>query len=191
MTKWIAFQYERLPKFCFNCGVIIHGKIGYNKKAMMRQTETTEYGYWLRAPCPTRRQERGPGKNGPMREMTHNYQDAREGAQSSAVARGGQFQVEGRGTDDCFLNPKQPKAHKERSEYIGINCGGVVENYLAEVQSVTDIFQTDAQNGRYDSRSQCDRRDLNQESESPPLCVSKKARFSPIKNEMRFFPIGL
>lgn len=27
-SKWIAFQYERLLKFCFNCGVINLGKTG-------------------------------------------------------------------------------------------------------------------------------------------------------------------
>jgi hypothetical protein len=26
--SWIAFQYERLPKFCFQCGVIHHGVTG-------------------------------------------------------------------------------------------------------------------------------------------------------------------
>jgi hypothetical protein len=25
VSTWIAFQYERLPKFCFLCGVIRHG----------------------------------------------------------------------------------------------------------------------------------------------------------------------
>ena len=36
-TKWIPFQYERLPKFCFSCGTILHGKTGCPKKSMMRQ----------------------------------------------------------------------------------------------------------------------------------------------------------
>jgi len=35
---WIAFQYERLPKFCFHCGVIRHGPSGcLTKKASTRQ----------------------------------------------------------------------------------------------------------------------------------------------------------
>jgi hypothetical protein len=25
-TRWVTFKYEHLPKFCFNCGVIVHGK---------------------------------------------------------------------------------------------------------------------------------------------------------------------
>ena len=64
--------------------------------------------------------------------------------QPSAATGGGQFQAEGRGADDCFPNPKQPKAQKERSECMDINSGGVVKNYLAKVQSVIDSFQTDA-----------------------------------------------
>lgn len=24
-SVWIAFQYEKIPKFCFQCGVIRHG----------------------------------------------------------------------------------------------------------------------------------------------------------------------
>jgi hypothetical protein len=27
-TTWIAFQYERLPKFCFQCGVLHHEASG-------------------------------------------------------------------------------------------------------------------------------------------------------------------
>jgi hypothetical protein len=30
---WVDFQYEQLPRFCFNCGVVKHGVSGCMKKA--------------------------------------------------------------------------------------------------------------------------------------------------------------
>jgi hypothetical protein len=27
-SLWVAFKYEEIPKFCFNCGVIRYGKRG-------------------------------------------------------------------------------------------------------------------------------------------------------------------
>lgn len=31
-NMWVAFQYERLPKFCYYCGVIKHGVAGCSKQ---------------------------------------------------------------------------------------------------------------------------------------------------------------
>jgi hypothetical protein len=63
-TKWIPFQYERLPKFCFNCGVIIHGRTGCsNRSTMKQQVQPAQFGLWMRAPSPPRRNERGQGRN--------------------------------------------------------------------------------------------------------------------------------
>ena len=46
---WIRFQYERIPRFCFNCGVVLHGKLGCLKKTTIHiQGEEAEYGPWLR-----------------------------------------------------------------------------------------------------------------------------------------------
>ncbi|XP_059431635.1 uncharacterized protein At4g02000-like [Corylus avellana] len=62
-SKWIAFQYERLPKLCFHCGIINHEKTGCPFKSNLRHQETpTEYGPWMRASSPTRRQDRGGGR---------------------------------------------------------------------------------------------------------------------------------
>jgi hypothetical protein len=36
-SMWVAFQYEKLPKFCFNCGVIKHGEMGCSKFAVWRR----------------------------------------------------------------------------------------------------------------------------------------------------------
>ena len=35
-SSWIAFQYGRLPKFCFQCGVICHGPKGCLKRSELR-----------------------------------------------------------------------------------------------------------------------------------------------------------
>jgi hypothetical protein len=62
-STWISFQYERLLKFCFNCGVISHSHEGCQKRSVLRNHEnTTEYGMWLRAECPTRRTEKNQGR---------------------------------------------------------------------------------------------------------------------------------
>jgi hypothetical protein len=52
---WITFQYERLPKFCFQCEVISHGKMGCPKRSGLHQQEQNQYGPWLRAASPPRR----------------------------------------------------------------------------------------------------------------------------------------
>jgi hypothetical protein len=53
----IGFKFERLPKFCFHCGVICHGVEGCLKRSMMRNQEVIQFGQWLRANSPTRRME--------------------------------------------------------------------------------------------------------------------------------------
>lgn len=42
-TRWITFKYEHLPKFCFNCGVIVHGKTGCTRQSSFR-LQKREYG---------------------------------------------------------------------------------------------------------------------------------------------------
>jgi hypothetical protein len=49
----IGFQYERLPKFCYRCGVIKHGVTGCSASSGARkQNALVEFGPWLRATSP-------------------------------------------------------------------------------------------------------------------------------------------
>jgi hypothetical protein len=51
----VKFQYERLPKFCFRCGVIKHGNTGCSERREARkQHAPVEYGMWLHASSPKR-----------------------------------------------------------------------------------------------------------------------------------------
>lgn len=54
----IAFQYEKLPKYCYDCGKICHGRGGCTIKGGARINESEkQYGPWLRVPSPRRRGE--------------------------------------------------------------------------------------------------------------------------------------
>ncbi|KAF5471373.1 hypothetical protein F2P56_008182 [Juglans regia] len=46
---WIPFKYERLPTFCFKCGVIKHAKSGCLVSSL--GDSKLQYGAWLRAPA--------------------------------------------------------------------------------------------------------------------------------------------
>jgi hypothetical protein len=50
-SLWILFQHEKLPKFCFSCGIISHGPGGCivrDGRAKLGEALGGEYGPWLR-----------------------------------------------------------------------------------------------------------------------------------------------
>lgn len=62
-TVWVTFKYERLPRICFHCGVIRHGKHSCLERPSFRvQGATTEFGPWMRVPSPTRRTDPNRGR---------------------------------------------------------------------------------------------------------------------------------
>jgi hypothetical protein len=54
VTTWVAFQYEKLPKFCYHCGIIKHGELGcLHRKGVLSQqvnSKLQQFGSWLRVP---------------------------------------------------------------------------------------------------------------------------------------------
>jgi hypothetical protein len=67
----IPFKYERLPKFCFQCGVIKHGASGCSARSTGRkQNALTEFGMWLHATSPNRTFVGKLGQNLKRREYT-------------------------------------------------------------------------------------------------------------------------
>jgi hypothetical protein len=64
---WVAFKYEKLPKFCYTCGLIYHGKQGCSSQGKGKQNaeeEEIQYGPWLRVAFPPRRRSRGKERYG-------------------------------------------------------------------------------------------------------------------------------
>ncbi|XP_059428617.1 uncharacterized protein LOC132162401 [Corylus avellana] len=61
---WIAFQYKKIPWYCYTCGVIKHGKNGCGGPVGRRihgAKKKVDFGPWLRVPSRTRRFGRGRG----------------------------------------------------------------------------------------------------------------------------------
>jgi hypothetical protein len=57
-STWVAFKFEKLPKFCYKCGVIEHGRTGCNEQGAGKKNGDEEgypYGPWLRVAFPPRR----------------------------------------------------------------------------------------------------------------------------------------
>lgn len=57
-SYWVAFKYEKLALFCFNCGRIVHGPRGCpvpKHTSRSRAEENTQWRPWLRAKDPNRK----------------------------------------------------------------------------------------------------------------------------------------
>jgi hypothetical protein len=54
---WVAFQYEKIPGFCFNWGIVVHNKQscgGFGGQKMQRAKKTDDYGPCLQVASPRR-----------------------------------------------------------------------------------------------------------------------------------------
>lgn len=65
-SRLVGFKFERLPKFCYHCGVICHGVEGCLKRSMLWNQEVSQFGPWLCANSPTRRAKRTHDRHRPF-----------------------------------------------------------------------------------------------------------------------------
>lgn len=55
----VVFQYEQLPRFCFQCGCIKHGKLACQiRRGPQVRGEVSLFGPWLRVESPARPKKR-------------------------------------------------------------------------------------------------------------------------------------
>ncbi|XP_059460346.1 uncharacterized protein LOC132189616 [Corylus avellana] len=136
-TLWIPFQYEKVPKFCFHCGVIRHGVGGcVNEELRWKhgKPKEPEYGPWLRAGSPKRRSENRRGNYGED-EFFHE-EDSFHG--SASESRPATFRPARVSTSDS--NGRQ-KRKETRSEEGGISLNSA--NFPGAVAGVFPGGQRD------------------------------------------------
>jgi hypothetical protein len=101
-TIWITFRYERIPRFCFRCGVIKHGVGGCVKPGgrMLPENENMQqFGPWLRVSPPNRFGGGGGGRQ--------TYKEATEGFAQPSNSVAADYRAKGK--------PKQGETGDEGS----------------------------------------------------------------------------
>jgi hypothetical protein len=99
-TIWITFKYERIPRFCFKCGVIRHGGRGCVRpggKRLQENENSQEFGPWLRVPPSNRNGGGGGGGRGKFNGVRRGYMQPSNSDTSEFQANGKSKQGETRG----------------------------------------------------------------------------------------------
>ena len=77
---WVDFRYERLPTFCYRCGILGHDE-KHCQASSMEQLSGSQYGEWLKAG--------GVIKNGGEKEKMRVQSEAKKVSLASMVVNGG------------------------------------------------------------------------------------------------------
>ncbi|XP_059451002.1 uncharacterized protein LOC132181786 [Corylus avellana] len=105
-SVWINFQYERIPRFCFHCGIVLHGRMGCMKKpGTSALGSATEYGPWLRVPPPGRRVHGGAEAMSERKEPDQSMSGNRTGNGIESMAGGGTKTTSGEDSGAYYGTP--------------------------------------------------------------------------------------
>ena len=121
---WIPFQYERLPKFCFQCGTIRHGIGGCAKRSDLRNQGEPSCGLWLRAASPSQKIDRNRGF-APKPNKTHPEPSDPEGPKrhrTSGARREDDRRRDGAGNGEAG-EPVEESNYAPSKNSIGGFCG--------------------------------------------------------------------
>ncbi|XP_042969019.1 uncharacterized protein LOC122301691 [Carya illinoinensis] len=122
VQTWVPITYEKLPRFCLDCGRIIHGEMKCNSAAGIK-SDTKQFGSWLRADGGVRRfpysPRRGDTMAGKSRSSEEGQPEGSKEGDNSAV------NVNRNGAD--FQEP-----FDQNGEYSGpFDCGVKNSNEVA------------------------------------------------------------
>ncbi|XP_062173686.1 uncharacterized protein LOC133879165 [Alnus glutinosa] len=79
---WIPFKYEKIPKFCYSCGVIKHCKTGCRNLGNRRSGGEAPFGSWLKVSLPGRRMGGAERYGRPKEPREREWRPTNEGSSS-------------------------------------------------------------------------------------------------------------
>ncbi|MBA0671045.1 hypothetical protein Goklo_029793 [Gossypium klotzschianum] len=133
VTTVYAIKYERLPTFCYNCGLISHSTQKYEKTVSKNKSNETsyQYGNWLRASIGIANQDWGNWRNGI--EVIEAKRIVVSGGWQSALPRSMKFL--------CWncRGLRNPATVRELKQLLVANNLDII--FLSEIKMIANDFQ--------------------------------------------------